>query len=55
MMPAPYREFAERWGSPEFSAYVEVLRRQADEAMATIDQVGALRAPEALGAVTDRS
>ena len=40
MMPAPYREFAERWGSPEFSKYVEELQRQADEAMKDIDQVG---------------
>ncbi len=29
----PYREFAERWGNPKFTAYVELLERQADEAL----------------------
>lgn len=43
MMPAPYQVFVEHWGSPEFSRYVEVLQRQADEAMQSIDQVRALR------------
>jgi thiaminase len=32
-MVAPYDEFARRWGSAEFGAYVEQLRRQADEAL----------------------
>ena len=32
-MVAPYDEFARRWGSAEFGAYVEHLRRQADEAL----------------------
>ena len=32
-MVAPYDEFARRWGSAEFGAYVERLRRQADEAL----------------------
>jgi thiaminase/transcriptional activator TenA len=32
-MVAPYDEFARRWGSAEFGAYVENLRRQADEAL----------------------
>ena len=65
----PYREFAQRWGNPEFLDYVkvrhtsqpahpsvlcsckpshirvaksgQVLERQADEALAGTDQVGA--------------
>ena len=32
-MVAPYDEFAQRWGSAEFGAYVEELARQADEAL----------------------
>lgn len=32
-MVAPYDEFARRWGSAEFGAYVDHLRRQADEAL----------------------
>ncbi len=34
-MAPPYDEFARRWGSPEFGAYVEQLRRQADEALSS--------------------
>jgi formylaminopyrimidine deformylase / aminopyrimidine aminohydrolase len=34
-MVAPYDEFARRWGSAEFGAYVEHLRRQADDALGT--------------------
>jgi thiaminase len=29
----PYAEFANRWGNPEFTAYVSLLERQADEAL----------------------
>ena len=50
MMPAPYREFAQRWGSPEFTKYVEVLQRQADEVLAGIDQVGVGRTDVGLAA-----
>ena len=32
-MVSPYDEFARRWGSAGFGAYVEHLRRQADEAL----------------------
>jgi thiaminase len=32
-MVAPYDEFAGRWGRADFGAYVEHLRRQADEAL----------------------
>ena len=32
-MVPPYDEFARRWGSAEFGAYVGHLRRQADEAL----------------------
>ncbi|MBE7380654.1 MAG: TenA family transcriptional regulator [Leptolyngbya sp. SIO1E4] len=34
-MPAPYTEFAERWGNPGFTDYVQVLANQADEALET--------------------
>lgn len=33
-MAPPYDEFADRWGSPAFTDYVEVLESQADEALA---------------------
>ncbi len=36
-MKPPYDEFADRWGNPGFSAYVEQLAAQADEALATAD------------------
>lgn len=32
-MPAPYTEFADRWGNPGFTDYVTVLAQQADEAL----------------------
>jgi len=37
-MPEPYTEFGDRWGNPNFSAYVEELARQADEALALADK-----------------
>ncbi|MEM9218380.1 MAG: TenA family transcriptional regulator [Cyanobacteria bacterium P01_F01_bin.150] len=33
-MPAPYDEFAERWGNPGFTDYVKLLAQQADAALA---------------------
>jgi len=33
-MPAPYNEFAERWGNPEFTEYVNLLADQANAALA---------------------
>lgn len=33
-MTPPYDEFADRWGSPGFTEYVELLETQADEALA---------------------
>lgn len=33
-MPDPYAEFAERWGNPGFTEYVDVLAAQADAALA---------------------
>lgn len=33
-MPAPYTEFADRWGNPDFTAYVQLLAQQADAALA---------------------
>ncbi|PPT05668.1 Tthiaminease II like protein involved in salvage of thiamine pyrimidine moiety [Geitlerinema sp. FC II] len=32
-MAAPYDEFADRWGNPEFTEYVKHLERQADESL----------------------
>ncbi|MGG6238417.1 TenA family transcriptional regulator [Nodosilinea sp. AN01ver1] len=34
-MPAPYSEFADRWGNPGFTDYVRLLAAQADAALAT--------------------
>ena len=34
-MPAPYDEFANRWGNPGFTDYVKLLAKQADETIAT--------------------
>jgi thiaminase/transcriptional activator TenA len=33
-MPAPYTEFADRWGNPGFTDYVNILASQADAALA---------------------
>ncbi|EDX86818.1 TENA/THI-4 family [Synechococcus sp. PCC 7335] len=33
-MPEPYTEFADRWGSPDFTKYVRLLEQQADSALA---------------------
>lgn len=42
VMPEPYAEFAERWGNPGFTQYVNLLEQQADEvlkaASATVQQ-----------------
>ncbi len=32
-MAEPYNEFADRWGNPEFTSYVSLLEKQADEAL----------------------
>jgi len=40
-MPAPYNEFADRWGNPGFTEYVNQLAQQADSALATADQATA--------------
>lgn len=37
-MPEPYTEFGDRWGNSNFSAYVEELARQANEAIAVADK-----------------
>ncbi|MBD0336760.1 MAG: TenA family transcriptional regulator [Cyanobacteria bacterium Co-bin13] len=33
-MPQPYSEFADRWGNPGFTEYVNILAQQADMALA---------------------
>ena len=35
-MAKPYDEFAERWGNPGFTEYVNLLEKQADEALAAV-------------------
>ncbi len=32
-MVEPYHEFADRWGNPEFTVYVNLLEKQADEVL----------------------
>jgi thiaminase len=34
-MPAPYTEFADRWGNPSFTDYVGLLSAQADAVLVT--------------------
>ncbi|WP_257236595.1 hypothetical protein [Nostoc sp. 'Peltigera malacea cyanobiont' DB3992] len=36
-MPAPYNEFAERWGNIDFTKYVKLLSQQADEVLETAE------------------
>ncbi|MFW6315839.1 MAG: TenA family transcriptional regulator [Cyanobacteriota bacterium] len=36
-MVSPYDEFAQRWGNPDFTEYVKLLEKQADEALAEVD------------------
>lgn len=38
-MPAPYDEFAERWGNPGFTDYVKLLAQQADAALEIAPEV----------------
>ena len=38
-MPAPYGEFADRWGNSGFTEYVQLLADQADKALATASSV----------------
>ncbi len=33
VMAEPYQEFAERWGNPQFTEYVKLLEKQADEGL----------------------
>ena len=37
-MPEPYNEFADRWGNPGFTEYVNLLAAQADVALADTNQ-----------------
>lgn len=45
-MIKPYDEFAERWGNPDFTAYVSLLEKQADEALAESNEIEQKRAEE---------
>ncbi len=38
-MPAPYAEFADRWGNAGFTDYVKVLEQQADSALAAASEL----------------
>jgi thiaminase/transcriptional activator TenA len=46
-MVKPYDEFADRWGNPEFTAYVSLLEKQADEVLAKSNEIVQKRAEEA--------
>ncbi len=37
-MPEPYAEFANRWGNRDFTEYVKLLERLADEVLSTADE-----------------
>ncbi|MBT9315040.1 thiaminase II/PqqC family protein [Leptothoe spongobia] len=37
-MPAPYTEFADRWGNAAFTTYVELLAQQANSALQNADK-----------------
>jgi len=37
-MVSPYNEFAERWGNTGFTEYVKQLEKQANQALAEVDQ-----------------
>ena len=43
-MPAPYTEFADRWGNPGFTDYVKMLEQQADSALAQATETEQLEA-----------
>lgn len=38
-MPAPYDEFADRWGNPGFTEYVALLAAQADQSLASANEM----------------
>ncbi len=46
-MPEPYAEFAARWGNRDFTEYVKLLGRLADEVLSTADETIQLRAESA--------
>ncbi|MBD2306068.1 TenA family transcriptional regulator [Chroococcidiopsis sp. FACHB-1243] len=37
-MPPPYTEFADRWGNPDFTTYVDFLEQQADAALSNASE-----------------
>jgi thiaminase/transcriptional activator TenA len=45
-MVKPYDEFADRWGNPDFTAYVSLLEKQADKALAKSNEIEQTRAEE---------
>jgi thiaminase len=47
-MPAPYDEFAQRWGNEGFSQYVVQLQQQADEALQAVGPADVAAAQEAV-------
>ena len=46
-MVSPYDEFAQRWGNADFTAYVQQLEKQADQALSQADQETAKSAESA--------
>ena len=45
-MPDPYAEFADRWGNPAFTSYVQLLAQQADSALQSSDKTVQAEATE---------
>jgi thiaminase/transcriptional activator TenA len=52
-MVPPYDEFADRWGNPGFTAYVELLEQQADKALAVAAEQDLTKAAEMFLLVAD--
>ncbi|TVQ05760.1 MAG: TenA family transcriptional regulator [Leptolyngbya sp. DLM2.Bin27] len=46
-MPPPYTEFADRWGNPGFTDYVDLLGAQADAALSVANDTAQARAEQA--------
>lgn len=50
-IPAPYDEFANRWGNPDFTAYVDLLAQQADAALANASSTVQQQAEDAFAQI----
>ncbi len=52
-MPAPYDEFADRWGNPGFTTYVKQLEQQANSALAAATETEQAQAEQAFITVAE--